>query len=63
MGKIKVKDFNLEHTLECGQMFRINRENNWYYINARDKFFKICQVKNEIEFHGADKDFIIHFFI
>ncbi len=62
MGKIKVKDFNLEYTLECGQIFRINRENGWYYINARDKFFKICQVKNELEFHGVDKDFIIHFF-
>jgi len=62
MSKIKVKDFNLEYTLECGQIFRINRKNNWYYINARDKFFKICQVKNEIEFHGVDEEFIIHFF-
>jgi len=62
MGKIKVKDFNLEHTLECGQIFRINRENGWYYINAQDKFFKINQVGNEIEFHGVDKDFVIHFF-
>ena len=62
MRKMKVKDFNLEHTLECGQIFRINRENNWYYINARDKFFKITQVKNELEFHGVDKEFITHFF-
>jgi len=62
MSKMKVKDFNLEHTLECGQIFRINRENNWYYINARDKFFKISQKGNEIEFHGVDKEFIIHFF-
>ncbi len=62
MSKMKVKDFNLEYTLECGQIFRINRENGWYYINARDKFFKICQVKNELEFHGVDKEFIIHFF-
>ena len=62
MSKMKVKDFNLEYTLECGQIFRINRKNNWYYVNARDKFFKICQVKNEIEFHGVDEEFIIHFF-
>jgi len=39
----------------------LTRKNNWYYINARDKFFKICQVKNEIEFHGVDEEFIIHF--
>lgn len=61
--KIKIKpcDFNLEYTLECGQIFRINKFNNWYYVNARDKFFKIRQIKNEIEFYGVDKDFIINF--
>ncbi len=62
MGKIDVKDFNLEHTLECGQIFRINRHNGWYYVNAQDKFFKIIQIGNKIEFHGVDKEFIIHFF-
>jgi len=62
MAKIKVKDFNLEHTLECGQIFRINKQDNWYYVSARDKFFKICQINNRLEFHGADKEFIIHFF-
>ncbi|MBU36272.1 MAG: 8-oxoguanine DNA glycosylase, partial [Candidatus Marinimicrobia bacterium] len=62
MGKIKVKDFNLAHTLECGQIFRINRVNSWYFVNAQDKFFKIKQIRNEIEFHGVDKDFVVHFF-
>lgn len=62
MGKIKAKEFNLEHTLECGQIFRVNRINDWYYVNAQDKFFKVKQVGNEIEFHGADKEFIIHYF-
>ena len=62
MAKIKVKDFNLEHTLECGQIFRINRVGDWYYVNAQDKYFKINQIGNEIEFHGVDKEFVIHFF-
>jgi len=62
MGKIKVKYFNLTHTLECGQIFRINRVNGWYFVNAQDKFFKIKQIRNEIEFHGVDKEFIVHFF-
>ncbi len=62
MSKMRVKEFNLEYTLECGQIFRINKIDNWYYVNARDKFFKICQVKDEIEFHGASKEFITHFF-
>ena len=62
MSKIKVKDFNLEYTLECGQIFRINKQDNWYYVIARDRFFKICQINNQLEFHGTDKEFIIHFF-
>jgi len=62
MGKMRVKEFNLEHTLECGQIFRIKKIDNWYYVNARDKLFKICQTKNEIEFYGAGKKFITHFF-
>ena len=62
MSKIMVKDFNLEYTLECGQIFRINRVDGWYYVIAQDKLFKINQVENEIEFHGVDKEFVIHFF-
>lgn len=62
MTKIKAKNFNLEHTLECGQIFRINKVDDWYYVNAQDKFFKIKQLGNELEFHGVDKEFIIHFF-
>jgi N-glycosylase/DNA lyase len=62
MDKIKVKDFNLEHTLECGQIFRIYKTDDWYNVNTQDKFFKINQIGNELHFHGAEKEFIIHFF-
>lgn len=62
MGKIKVKEFNLEYTLECGQIFRVNRVGDWHYVNAQDKYFKINQIGNEIEFHGVDKEFVIDFF-
>ena len=62
MGKSKVKDFNLAHTLECGQVFRVNKVNGWYFVNALDKFFRIKQIRNEIEFHGVDKEFVVHFF-
>ena len=62
MNKIRVHDFNLEHTLECGQIFRINKDNGWYYVNAEDNFFRIKQIKNQIEFSGVDEEFVIHFF-
>ena len=62
MGKIKVCDFNLEHTLESGQIFRISKDNGWYYVNAQNKFFRIKQAGNEVEFYGVDEEFIIYFF-
>ena len=62
MGKIKVHNFNLEHTLESGQIFRISKDNGWYYVNAQNKFFRIKQANNEVEFNGVDEEFIIYFF-
>lgn len=62
MKKIKVKNFNLEFTLECGQIFRINRIGGWYYVITQDKFFRIRQDGNELKFHGVDKEYLIHFF-
>lgn len=62
MAKIKVNNFNLEHTLESGQIFRISKDNGWYYVNANNKFFKIRQANNEVEFYGVDEEFIIYFF-
>lgn len=62
MDKLKVKDFNLEYTLECGQIFRIYKSDGWYYVNTKDKFFKIKQIGNQLNFHGVEKEFIIHFF-
>ena len=62
MGKVKTEDFNLEYTLESGQIFRVSKINGWYYVNTQDKFFKIKQMRNELEFYGVSKDFIINFF-
>ncbi len=62
MSRIKIDDFNLKCTLESGQIFRFREMNGWYYVNARDEFFKIKQLRNEIEFHGVDKEFILYFF-
>ncbi|NOG82270.1 MAG: hypothetical protein HND49_00370 [Planctomycetes bacterium] len=59
---IKVDDFDLQCTLESGQIFRFREINGWYYVSARDKLFKIRQLKNKIEFHGVDQKFIVYYF-
>lgn len=57
-----VRDFHLVHTVECGQFFRYRRMGDWYYVHSGEKFFKVRQKGDRLEFSGADKDFIRHFF-
>ena len=59
---VKVRDFHLTNTMECGQLFRYRRVGDWYYVHSGNKFFKIRQGEGRLEFSGADKDFIRHFF-
>jgi len=62
MPKILVKDFNLEYTLSCGQLFRASRVEDWYYVSVRDRIFSIRQSANHLEFQGVDKKFLVHYF-
>ncbi len=58
----EARDFHLRHTLECGQFFRLRLVNGWYYINSRNKFFKVRQTGDVIEFQGVNSEYIRHFF-
>lgn len=60
--RIKVTNFNLQHTLECGQFFRVRHIDGWFYINSRNRFFKIRQKGSVLEYKGADTDYIRNFF-
>ena len=61
-SSVKVRDFHLINTMECGQLFRYRRVGDWYYVHSGNKFFKIRQGGDRLEFSGVDKDFIKHFF-
>lgn len=62
MNKIKTKDFDLKHTLECGQLFRCEKKDGFHYLNARDKLIKLKQEGNELFFEGASEEFIKNYF-
>jgi N-glycosylase/DNA lyase len=70
MEAIKVSDFNLAATLECGQLFRYRKvsygigknKHDEYVINYRDLIFRLRQEKELLYFSGVDKGFIISFF-
>jgi N-glycosylase/DNA lyase len=62
MDSIKVSDFNIEKTLECGQIFRYEKIDDLFLISHRDRIFKVRQEKNQLFFSGVDQEFITNFF-
>lgn len=62
MLKITAKDFNLDYTLTCGQLFRVSKVGDWYYIIVRDRIFKVRQSSAYLEFDGISKEFFMHYF-
>ncbi|NOZ22952.1 MAG: hypothetical protein GXP25_17885 [Planctomycetes bacterium] len=62
MPNIEVNDFDLAHTLECGQLFRAERREGWYYVACRDHLFKVRQQNNMLEYDGVDEEFLVRFF-
>lgn len=60
--RLQARDFSLKHTLECGQFFRFRQVEDWYYVNSRDKFFKVRQKAEVLEFQGVAEDYLRGFF-
>jgi N-glycosylase/DNA lyase len=54
--------FNLDVTLCCGQVFRWDRKDGWWYGVVGDQVFKVQQKGEELEFEGADEQLIVHYF-
>jgi N-glycosylase/DNA lyase len=54
MQKIKVKDFNLDITLSCGQVFRWHKHlDGFWYGFISNKIVKLSQSGNYLLYHGA----------
>ncbi len=62
MPKISVEDFNLDYTLHCGQLFRVFKVKDWYYIIVRNRIFRVHQSNRLLEFHGTDEGFLVNYF-
>jgi N-glycosylase/DNA lyase len=54
--------FNLEVTLCCGQAFRWNKQDEWWYGVVGDRAFKIRQAEHELEFENTDAGFVKYYF-
>ncbi len=58
----KDQPFNLDHTLSCGQVFRWEHRDRWWYGLIKDNLIRITQNGSELTYHGADEEFIAHYF-
>jgi len=59
---MRIKNFSLKHTLECGQLFRYEKKNGYYFLVVKDKIIKLKQKGNILLFEGASSKFIKHYF-
>jgi len=64
MDKIKVQDFSLKHTIECGQFFYYiyDDKTNFYYIVNKNIVFKVKQEADYLHYYGIKKEELIYFF-
>jgi N-glycosylase/DNA lyase len=60
--KLDKVPFNLDVTLCCGQVFRWEKNCDWWYGVAGDRAFKIRQVNAELEFANVDEKFVENYF-
>ncbi len=60
--KISVKDFNLEHTLLCGQFFQFVREGAGFVVWSSDDTFWVSQSGSSVQFEGITEARFRHIF-
>jgi N-glycosylase/DNA lyase len=53
---------DLEVTLCCGQAFRWDKHDGWWYGVVGDRAFKTRQAGDELEFENTDAGFVEHYF-
>ena len=50
-----ISDFNLYHTLNCGQAFRWHEDNGWFYGVVGTSFLRICQKGESLFVESSDE--------
>lgn len=58
----RLTPFDLESTLQCGQLFRWQKHGDWWCGVVEQRVFKVRQVSNVLEFGGASADFVARYF-
>lgn len=60
---MKVPEFDLEYTLDCGQAFRWQRDGEWWSGVVGDRAIRLRQSGDRLDFEGhADEDLLSRYF-
>jgi len=54
--------FDLDFSLHCGQVFRWQKVNGWWYGVVGENVVKICQCGAELQFENVTKEFVQTYF-
>ncbi len=60
--RMKVYDFSLRYTLECGQFFRYTKLGDSYLVQSMERVFSVYQKRDTLFFEGVPRNFLTHFF-
>jgi len=61
-SRIRLPNFSLQHTVECGQFFRFTRVLDTYIIQSSDRIFSLRQRGEFLFYEGVEEPFLVHFF-
>ena len=61
-ARLRIPNFSLKHTLECGQFFRFTKVLDTYIVQSSDRIFPIRQRGEYLFYEGVEEPFLIQFF-
>ena len=61
-ARLRIPQFSLHHTLECGQFFRFTKVHDAYLVQSLDRIFSVRQKGEFLFYEGVEEPFLIQFF-
>ena len=61
-ARLRIPNFSLKHTLECGQFFRFTKVLDTYIVQSSDRIFSLWQKGESLFYEGVEEPFLIQFF-
>lgn len=62
MARLRIPDFSLKHTLECGQFFRYTKILDTYIVQSSNRIFSLRQKGQFLFYDGVEEPFVTQFF-